>query len=387
MSKLLPLALILIVLVSGCVNFAGGKSMFGIFEIKDNPNLYMNVEVSTDDIKSGRDVKLQFTVNNPGEEPLENFIFTAYDTCLFITEEGENKKEFPELKPNASKIWTWTWTARDTNFPVDCKVKFRASYDTSATFSKTINVLQESEFYSREADGTLGEIRSSSFSTVGNLNSDISFSESQPFLEGEDVYTYIDYSYSGDGQIIKINKDDITIDFPANVDPECSNYDVSDVSDREFVKCGGTTYDCNDIILDDCKSFGCTVGGMCKADPDSGVSDMSCVYVDRGSCDGDGSCDWVDGVCIGGNALPCSNLNEAKCEITETPNCKKEYKTSSKTSYALNKDLIFTNKKAPQTTCKLTTKAEQPIQSGDMRLTVKYKYQFDDSLLLKVNPK
>ncbi len=53
----------------------------------------------------------------------------------------------------------------------------------------------------------------------------------------------------------------------------------------------------------------------------------------------------------------------------------------------LNRDLIFNNKKAKKSTCRIKTNAKQPIDSKTLMITANYKYRFDNSLNIKIKPK
>jgi len=283
MKKILFLSLILIVLVSGCIDFGGGsQASFGISEITNNPDIYLKVETSADNIKAGREMQVKTIIENKGSRPLESINVTAYDLCLFI---GDNKKELEELKANRTNQWTWKWKAGETQFERDCDVKFLTEYMTEAYSSKTINVLQESEYYTRETQQTLNQIPVMSYSTDNSLQITMSFSEEQPFLEGEEIYVYINYADVGNGILKQVEAGKLIIDAPGNlINGECSGYDF----------------------------------------------------------DGE--------------------------------------------KFVLSSPLKFVSKKAPATSCKFITKANQLIDSRELAITATYKYQFYNSLLLGVRP-
>ncbi len=282
MKKML-LALIAIVLVSGCLNLGGTKSVFGFAEVTNNPDIYLKIESVSQEIKSGRFAQLEFIIENKGDGPLEGVNITAYDQCIFT---GDSRKEIGELRANRSSMWNWKWEAGSTDFDRDCTIKFRTEYETDTYASRTYNVLDETEYYAREEEGTLGEISGTSSSSTSSLRMDISFSDPEPFMENEEIYVYINYNDDGWGIIKDIQPGSIVINVSSNlIDGECVGY----------------------------------------------------------AADHDG--------------------------------------------FILKDELRFVDGKAPSTACKFKTFAEQPIEVGEIRITAKYKYQFDNSLLLKVTPR
>ncbi len=284
MQKLLLLALITIVFVSGCIDWGGGSlAGFGLTETTENPDIYLKIESSASEIKSGRNLQLQCTITNKGGVSLNNVVVRAYDQCLFT---GNNTKIINEIKPNRTSLWNWRWESGNTDFERDCEIRFRTEYNATAITSSTVNVLTESEYYARESQNTLDEIKSTSILTDSALKITLTWSEDQPFLEDEDVFAYINYDDVGHGMIRQLEKGSVVVKVPENLaEAECSSFEK--VED-EFI---------------------------------------------------------------------------------------------------LNSPLKFVNKRAPSTTCKFKTNATQPIESGEFRITANYKYQFDNSLLLKVTPK
>jgi len=100
---------------------------------------------------------------------------------------------------------------------------------------------------------------------------------------------------------------------------------------------------------------------------------------------------YVDYNDVGGGLL--KELEKTNVTIIVTPNLAdgecSSYETDSvnPNKFILDNPLKFISKSAPSTTCAFTTNATQPIESGSITITANYKYQFDNSLLLKVTPK
>ncbi|MDD5417240.1 MAG: hypothetical protein PHU12_04700, partial [Candidatus Aenigmarchaeota archaeon] len=220
---------------------------------------------------------------NKGSVPLQNISVWAYDQCLFT---GENTKNISEVKSNLTNMWNWKWQAEDTDVETPCEIKFRTTYDTTSETSSTVNVLTETEYYTREEQGTLVDVPVHTAITDSSLLMELEFSEVQPFMTNEEIYVYINYQDIGPGYLKELNKGDVVLTIPNNL---------------------------------------------------------------KGNCTG--------------------------------------YAKVSESQYILNTTLKFNDKKAPSTTCKFKTNASQIIDAGVLRITASYKYQFDNSLLLNVNPK
>lgn len=286
MKYLLLFGLVAIVLVSGCIDFGGTQATFGFSEITDNPDMYMKIRTSSDEIKSGRYVQMEFVIENKGDMPLNNVRIDAYDQCLFT---GDKIKEFSEIKPNRTATWNWKWQAGNTDFDQECTVRFRTTYNAQTITTATTAVLDESEYYTREDQGKLGEITARYTEKANSLRIGFTFSESQPWLAGERILVYLNYNDVGGGMIKELKKTNVTIEVTPNLaDGECSSYTIDSIDE---------------------------------------------------------------------------NL------------------------YVLSSPLKFVNKRAPSTTCAFVANAEQPIDSGHITVTANYKYQFDNSLLLKVTPR
>jgi len=282
MKELLLLSLMAIILVSGCIDFGGSQATFGLSEVTNNPDMYLKIRTSNNEIKSGRYVQFEFVIENRGDTDLENIKIVAYDQCMFT---GNNTKDIALLRANRSTLWNWKWQARDTEFDHECYIKFRTTYNTHTLYSTTTNVLSESEYYTREDEGKLGEIQSRSSYTSNSLRIGAYFSEDQPFLTGERILLYINYNDVGGGLLKEIEVGETWINVTGN------------------------------LANGDCSSYTAVTNGF----------------------------------------------------VSSTP-------------------FRFVSKKAPSTTCEFTTNATQPIESGELRITANYKYQFDNSLLLKVIP-
>jgi len=415
MKKILFLSLILVVLVSGCINFGGGSlATFGVSETIDNPDMYLKVETSNDDVKAGRTMQVKTIIENKGDTTLNDVTITAYDLCLFRGDDKEASTD--ELKANRSKEWIWKWVAADTQFETECDIKFLTEYNTTTHNERSVVVLEESEYYARELKQNLDDIPRTSYSSDNSLDISIGFSEEQPFLEGEEVYVYINYNDVGNGILKQIEKGDITIKMSDNLQGECSGYSST---------CTGTENSCESIANSDgCAAqegcdwvesecawteFDCSwtqttcswTGDMCEGnDVCEDLERSDCIKTKYDSCTGDAGCDvYIDrneceiaGICEG---IECTGTTKDTCEVDEicsgvAESCDQVDECSSQAGcseyHVLASPLKFVSKKAPATSCKLTTSADQLLDLGEIEVSARYKYQFYNSLLIGVKP-
>lgn len=280
MNKLLffLLSIVLIVFISGCV-FPVQKAQVGYGSTElATEDLKVSVESALSEVQAGKSTNLYFVAENRQPFDIENIKVNVYDACLFS---GDKEQSF-KLEPNKTKEWKWKYMAGDTTLPIDCNIKFKTEYAGSIIKIQTIAVLREDEYLQETRTGDIGKIRVQSSSTANPLKISLSFSETQPFADGLEVYMRLNYQYSGEGIIDKLEAGSVSIVFPPNVEVA--------------------------------------------------------------SCD-----DYSNG--------------------------------------ALNKDLVFINKKAEDSVCKLRAKASQPIDSKTLTLTAKYKYTSDNKITIKVKPK
>lgn len=61
--------------------------------------------------------------------------------------------------------------------------------------------------------------------------------------------------------------------------------------------------------------------------------------------------------------------------------------TAEGNKFVLNRDLVFIDGRAKKSTCKLTTGAQQPVDSKTIQLTANYKYAIDNSINVKIKQK
>lgn len=229
MQKHLIFIAISIIFISGCValeNIPGfKKAEIGLgLTTRENSDISIKVEAYPSEVKSGKNTTLFFTLEN--KQPnidLKNITLNVYDPCLF--EGSETPIDNLELKSNRTKEVSAKYKALKTDLARNCEIKFSTTYIGTFSLLQPIAVLEETEYVNRERQGTLGQINTQPTSTTNPLVISLTFSENQPFITDDTIYMYIDYSYSGDGFIDKIDSSSISITVPENLESiNCNDY-------------------------------------------------------------------------------------------------------------------------------------------------------------------
>jgi hypothetical protein len=218
-------ALLLIVAIAGCPAIPGIQLAIGKVAVTSaTEDISVTAEAWPDELRGGRDLNVRFELTNL--QPmidLKDIYVIVYDQCIFT---GTREKDIAEFAANATTGWTWKWSSAPVELERLCEVRFKTSYEGQLQLLQDVVVLSEAEYEARTAAETLGEIQITSSSSSNPLSIKISFSEPQPFLDGERYYMYIDYSYTGVGLIDRLDSEKITIKFPDNMkDISCDVYE------------------------------------------------------------------------------------------------------------------------------------------------------------------
>ena len=210
----LILSIVLVTLVAACVqlpwNTSSVTSATGETAM-ENPDLSINVSAFPTEVKGGRNISVTWNIQNNQLIGLKDVNVEVYDQCLFS---GESKKHFDELRPNGMQIWMWSWSSQTTQFERDCEVKFKVTWNSTAFVTQDINVLSETEFYTREQAGTLSDLAGSMTSTTNPITISLDFSEQPPWLNGSTVYMNMGIADTGGGFISKLPNNSINITVP-----------------------------------------------------------------------------------------------------------------------------------------------------------------------------
>lgn len=233
MRYLLLLVVILVLLVAGCSGLpdlstllSGGSnanvSAPGTLTI-DSPDLSVNVQATSTEVKAGRDVDLLFELENKNTYSLENVNLSVYDPCIF-TFTGDSGKSVSELKAGRSLSFSLKLTAGSTDLDKVCNLKFMVTYNAESSLFQDVAVLTKSEYDQRDVAGTLNNIPIQSSFPPSPLKVSLAFSDKQPFIDNENYYMYLNYYNTGSG-VLEVNSGDITISIPENIkDFSCADY-------------------------------------------------------------------------------------------------------------------------------------------------------------------
>lgn len=225
MKNLILLTILLIILTSLCTYFPLELPQLPSDQVQpganiiqtETPDIFLRIELTSLEIIAGRNLQILFEIRNKQMYDLNDVILEAYDHPCFKDIDDTFSENIDTLKGNRTILTTWRWKS-DTDLFMDknCPIKFSLNYTANYSYFQDIAVLSESEYYQREASGTLKDIPIQSSSTVSPLGISIEFSEEQPLLENQNYYMYINYYNRGDG-FITVNKDDITLKTPTNI--------------------------------------------------------------------------------------------------------------------------------------------------------------------------
>jgi len=211
-----------------------------------SPDIYLSIQTIPLEVRQGRTLTLIFEIRNKNTFDLEDVEVMAYDTCIFDYDDSSERtasyRDIDTLSPNETETWTWEWITGSTELEKDCEIKFKTEYIGNFSLFQDIAILSESEYKIRQLEGTLQNVPIRSYSSKTPLKITLTFPENQPFLEDITGYSmYIDYYNIGIG-FITVNKEDIEIDIPGNIENQeldCGDYYTSEGvlnKDLRFIK-------------------------------------------------------------------------------------------------------------------------------------------------------
>lgn len=225
MRKSLWLLVIPVILIAACVQLPWQRAQVGpaqgVAEITD-PDILVQVSAFPTEVRGGRNISVTWNLTNRQvANSLADVNVDVYDQCLFS---GDATKHLLELRAGRSQTWSWKWTSQETPFERDCAIKFKVNWTSDATIVQDINVLSDTEYYTREQAGTLADLSGLMTSTTNPVSITLRFSDPLPWLTGSTVYMYIDVADTGNGLISKLPAGSINISVPSNLDAVCDGY-------------------------------------------------------------------------------------------------------------------------------------------------------------------
>ena len=216
MKKFLPLVAVL--LVSGCVQFAGIVQSSVVVSSTSNPDFGLKVEYYPSEVKPGKKLILGFQVS--AAKDLENFKISITDPCVF-----ESDKELiagpVSIWKGSVKTFRFRLTAGDVDFDTDCKIRFRIEYESDLYATTDLIVLSDVEYAERSRTGTLAELSPDTYSLPSPVEVGFSFSDDQPFVNGDTVYLNVNYRNTGPGFP---EFKELFITFPESAEARCSDW-------------------------------------------------------------------------------------------------------------------------------------------------------------------
>ena len=219
----------LTVLLSGCVQEGLIKQEFSTQVEKNTEDFSYKVEVYPTHVKPGETVKIRF-IFEPKKD-INDMMVRFFDTCIFSPDYYGKKIS---LKKGTPKTLTVSFIAGETSLPKTCRLGFEFSYEANYTKAQDIIVLSYDEYERRSKENSLGEFVPETHEEESPLKISLSFSEEQPFEQGDEISMTIQYSNVGKGTLeIK----DVKIRVPENLHAvSCDDYTIeSDRSGRQVL--------------------------------------------------------------------------------------------------------------------------------------------------------
>ncbi len=214
----LCISLILILFFCGCINFPNiTAEKFSLAKEKHFEDLHYAIEIYPSSVAPGKILKLRVLLEP--KKDLKNVVVSISDPCLF-TIDGGAEKNLGSLKANTRNYVRFDLRAPNhIEMETNCKIKLRITYIASFDVLTDVAVLSEAE----KLAGNKIAISKSKLPSA--LDVYLSFSKEQPFIDGEEVFMYINYRNIGNGIISELDEGNVVIDLPNNLRVKnCGDY-------------------------------------------------------------------------------------------------------------------------------------------------------------------
>ena len=216
-----------IVILGGCVGQEGGAIM-NIMDIQMSGGGVEDMTITAkvpEFARSGSDFGWQLVV-----EPtinIRDFRAEIYDRGLF-TPVSEPDFKTASIRANTTKTFPISYKMGDVGLAEKTDITMRSFYKSNTTLSTTVAVLSEVEYFQRKAQGKLGEIPISTWSSTNPLELTVSWSDPMPLLDAQAVQMYVDYRNSGNGFIENLTTGEVTFTVPGNIEfVSCDDYKMA----------------------------------------------------------------------------------------------------------------------------------------------------------------
>lgn len=215
------LALVLILLTSGCTEGGDIFSLFGLDLTPGEPvyikaeNLKLKVEVVPYEIYEGQSTTLFFDLSNDGNMTVTDINVEMTDIGDFSAQ--ETSRQVVELEDGEMESWNWKLDSGGIDI-FDEKIysfRYKIDYKSSSSSMYDIVAMSEDEYTRLERQGTLEkEINLSYFKTKAPVEIDLSISKTQPLFEGLDFYLYVELNDFGGGKVNQIGSGELYVYYP-----------------------------------------------------------------------------------------------------------------------------------------------------------------------------
>ncbi|NOZ81889.1 MAG: hypothetical protein GXO63_01945 [Candidatus Micrarchaeota archaeon] len=207
MRYLLPV--VLAVFVSGCISFDNSLVSGFVTQKISDPDMNLEIQYYPEKVFAGKKFKMNFLVE--AKKELRNLKIDVFDPCIFSGDNPEGTVE--NLPANYTRNFKFTFTAENTEVPIDCKIRYSISYETDSVAMIDLVVLSDTEYMERQRTGTMNELSVNVYSTDSKLRIDPVYTSEVPAVTGSEVYLRVDYSAESG-----VREADITITFPEFVE-------------------------------------------------------------------------------------------------------------------------------------------------------------------------
>jgi|GEM_PF-5320734 len=225
----LPVVLLLTtaIFAAGCVG-QGGNVFQSVMDVKVSGTSATEDTTITAKIpefaRADTDFSWQLVVQPIAD--IKDFKIFIDDTGLFTDlQTGDPLNNGVTILANRTQTFNIKYRMGDPGLAEKTNIKLRSTYVSNASTSTTVAVLSDTEYFQRKAKGTLGEIPTSTWTSTSPLQLTVSWSDTMPLLDKQNVQMYVDYKNTGSGIIENLMPHQAFFSIPSNLEPKnCDDY-------------------------------------------------------------------------------------------------------------------------------------------------------------------